>query len=55
MGSQPVLKDFVRAGVSNDQSQFGRPTEINQGEVDKVNDFLQTYPRSSVRSVAEVL
>ena len=51
--SEPYLKDFMREGVSNDRSRFGRPTAINLEKVDEVNDFFQTHPGFSVRSVAE--
>ena len=34
--------------------KFERSTGINQEKVDEVNDFIQTHPGSSVRSVAEV-
>ena len=44
MGSEPYLKDFVRASVE-DRLQSGRPIVINHETVDEVN---QTYPRSSV-------
>ena len=53
MGSGPYFKDFVKPGVLNDRSRSGRSTGINQEKVDEVNDFLQTHPGSSVRSVAE--
>ena len=53
MGSEPYLKDFVRSGVLNDRSRSGRPTGFNQEKVSEVNDFFQTHPGLSVRSVAE--
>ena len=49
LGSEPYLKDFVRAGVL----KFGRLTRINQEKVDEVNDFLQIHPGSNVRSFVE--
>ena len=54
MGSEPYLKEFVRAGGVEARSQSRRSTDINQEKVDEVNDFLQTHPESSVRSVAEI-
>ena len=37
----------------NDRSRSGSSTGINQEKVDEVDDFLQTHPGSSVRSVAK--
>ena len=51
MESELHLKDFVRSGMLNDRLRSGRTTGINQ---EKINDFLQTHPRPSVRSVVEV-
>ena len=44
LGSEPYLKDFLRAGVL----QSKRLTGINQEKVDEVNDFLQTHPGSKM-------
>ena len=40
-------------GNLEDRSLSGRSTVISQEKVDEVNDFLQTHPGSSVRSVTE--
>ena len=53
LGLEPYLKDLMRVGVLIDRSRSGRSARINQETVDEINEFLQTYPGSNVRSVTE--
>ena len=48
-----IFERFCESGNVEDRSRSGRPTVINQEKVNEVNDFLQTHPGSSVRSVSE--
>ena len=52
-GIRTIFKRFCEIGSVKDRTRFGRSIGINQEKVDEVDDFLQTHPGSSVRSVAE--
>ena len=53
MGSGSYLKDFVRAGVLKIDRSLEDRQEVLKKKSIEVNDFLQTPPGSSIRSVAE--
>ena len=53
MGSEPYLKDFVRSGVLKIDHDVEDRQEFIKKKSIEVNDFFQTHPGSTVRTVAE--